>query len=194
MKPIFLLASLLVLSACHDNRSEGQDPDVPATPPVGTPPVVTPPVTPPVIPPPVTPPVTPPEQTHTRAELTLTIDIGERLASGATLSLRQRATGMETSAILSGQGNPTLTLPAGLLLAAPLELVGEQEGYILRASTARVADLAAGESRARRAAAPSLRLDEEETALFLLADRNGDAVLEMAGWWLTGEIRRQQQA
>ena len=41
---------------------------------------------------------------------------GERLASGATLSLRQRATGMETSAILSGQGNPTLTLPAGLLL------------------------------------------------------------------------------
>ena len=194
MKPIFLLASLLVLSACHDNRSEGQDPDVPVTPPVVTPPVVTPPVTPPVIPPPVTPPVTPPEQTHTRAELTLTIDIGERLASGATLSLRQRATGMETSAILSGQGNPTLTLPAGLLLAAPLELVGEQEGYILRASTARVADLAAGESRARRAAAPSLRLDEEETALFLLADRNGDAVLEMAEWGLTGEIRLQQQA
>ena len=57
-----------------------------------------------------------------------------------------------------------------------------------------MADLAAGESRARRAAAPSLRLDEEETALFLLADRNGDAVLEMAEWGLTGEIRLQQQA
>mgnify|MGYP006167892469 CR=1 FL=1 len=31
-------------------------------------------------------------------------------------------------------------------------------------------------------------------ALFLLADRNGDAVLEMAEWGLTGEIRLQQQA
>ena len=125
MKPIFLLASLLALSACHDKRSEGQDPDVPVIPPVVTPRVVTPPVTPPVIPP-----VTPPEQTHTRAELTLTIDIGERLASGATLSLRQRATGMETSATLSGQGNPTLTLPAGLLLACcwrrPLSLSGSR--------------------------------------------------------------------
>lgn len=186
MKPILLLASLLALTACNDNSSDGSNP----VPPVVEPPVVTPPV---IDPPIVTPPVEP-VQTHTRAALTLAIDLGDRLASGATLALRQRATGIETSVTLSGQSNPSLTLPAGLLLSAPLELSGEQDGYILRASSALVADLAAGDNRARRAAAPTLRLDEEETALFLLSDLNGDGALDASEWSQGSEIRLQQEA
>ncbi|MFC5706658.1 cytochrome c peroxidase [Aeromonas eucrenophila] len=192
MKPILLLASLLALTACNDNSSDGSNP----VPPVVEPPVVIPPVIdPPIVTPPiVTPPVEPPLQTHTRADLTLAIDLGDRLAPGATLSLRQRATGIGSSVTLSGQGDTTLTLPAGLLLSAPLELSGEQDGYILRASSALVADLAAGDNRARRAAAPTLRLDEEETALFLLSDRNGDGALDASEWGQGSEIRLQQQA
>ncbi|MGY6040593.1 cytochrome c peroxidase [Aeromonas sp. AE23HZ002T15] len=186
MRSLLLLASLLALTACNDNSSEGTNP----VPPVVEPPVVTPPV---INPPIVTPPVEPP-QTHTRTELTLAIFLGDRLAPGATLALRQRATGIGTSLILSSQGNPTLTLPAGLLLSAPLELSGEQDGYILRASSALVADLAAGDNRARRAAAPTLRLDEEETALFLLSDLNGDGALDASEWAQGGEIRLQQEA
>ncbi|MGL5812223.1 MAG: hypothetical protein ACRCYW_02655 [Aeromonas sp.] len=74
MRSLLLLASLLALTACNDNSSEGTN----SVPPVVEPPVVTPPV---INPPIVTPPVEPP-QTHTRAELTLAIDLGDRLAPG----------------------------------------------------------------------------------------------------------------
>ncbi|RWS46202.1 hypothetical protein CKA56_16750, partial [Arcobacter venerupis] len=66
-----------------------------------------------------------------------------------------------------------ITLPAGLQLDQPLGLLGSDEGYLLRAVSVRVADLSAGITLARRNSVPRLGLNEEETALFLLADQSG---------------------
>ena len=85
-------------------------------------------------------------------------------------------------------------MPAGLQLDQPLELLGSDEGYLLRAVSVRVADLSAGITLARRNSVPRLGLNEEETALFLLADQSGDGSLSQAEWGRTEEIRVQQQA
>ncbi len=188
MKTSLLLVSLLILTACNDNHSQAPVPSVP----VVTPPVVEPPVEPPVVTPPTEPPIEP-VPTHTRSELTVWLDVTTRLGHGATLLLRQAATGIAVSGEVGEELPLVMTLPAGLLLDQPLELVGSEGSYILRAATARVADLGATALSARRADAPSLRLDEEETALFLLADRNGDGTLEQGEWGQLALIRLQQQ-
>ncbi|WP_447826519.1 cytochrome c peroxidase [Aeromonas hydrophila] len=188
MKTSLLLVSLLILTACNDNHSQAPVPSVP----VVTPPVVEPPVEPPVVTPPTEPPIEP-VPTHTRSELTVRLDVTTRLGQGATLLLRQAATGIAVSGEVGEERPLIITLPAGLLLDQPLELVGSDDSYILRAATARVADLGATVLSARRADAPSLRLDEEETALFLLADRNGDGTLDQGEWGQLAQIRLQQQ-
>lgn len=189
MKTSLLLVSLLILTACNDNQS--QTPVTP--PPVVTPPLVEPPVEPPIVVPPTEPPIEP-APTHTRTELALNVGLGERLGAGATLVLRQLATGIEVTRVLDQASPLAMTLPPGLLLDQPLELVGTDGSYILRASSVRVADLAAGAGLARRVGVPALRLDEEATALFLLADQNGDGSLSQAEWGRLEEIRLQQQA
>jgi cytochrome c peroxidase len=189
MKTSLLLVSLLILTACNDNQS--QTPVTP--PPVVTPPLVEPPVEPPIVVPPTEPPIEP-APTHTRTELALNVDLGERLGAGATLVLRQLATGIEVTRVLDQASPLAMTLPPGLLLDQPLELVGTDGSYILRTSSVRVADLAAGAGLARRVGVPALRLDEEATALFLLADQNGDGSLSQAEWGRLEEIRLQQQA
>lgn len=188
MKTSLLLVSLLILTACNDNHSQAPVPSVP----VVTPPVVEPPVEPPVVTPPTEPPIEP-VPTHTRSELSVRLDVTTRLGQGATLLLRQAATGIAVSGEVGEERPLIMTLPAGLLLDQPLELVGRDGSYILRAATARVVDLGATTLSARRADAPSLRLDEEETALFPLADRNGDGTLDQGEWGQLAQIRLQQQ-
>ncbi|MGL6563795.1 hypothetical protein [Aeromonas hydrophila] len=188
MKTSLLLVSLLILTACNDNHSQAPVPSVP----VVTPPVVEPPVEPPVVTPPTEPPIEP-VPTHTRSELSVRLDVTTHLGQGAALLLRQAATGIAVSGEVEEERPLVMTLPAGLLLDQPLELVGSDGSYILRAATARVAELGATALSARRADAPALRLDEEETALFLLADRNGDSTLDQGEWGQLAQIRLQQQ-
>ncbi|ENK6351368.1 cytochrome-c peroxidase, partial [Aeromonas hydrophila] len=105
MKASLLLVSLLILTACNDNHSQAPVPSVP---------VVTPPTEPPIEPVP----------THTRSELSVRLDVTTRLGQGATLLLRQAATGIAVSGEVGEERPLVMTLPAGLLLDQPLELVG----------------------------------------------------------------------
>ncbi|EKB11271.1 cytochrome c peroxidase [Aeromonas veronii] len=183
MKTSLLLLSLLALTACNDNHSNtsvAPSPDV-------TPPVVKP------TEPPITQPTVPPE-THTRVPLTIEVNVADRLGAGAQLEVRQVATGIRVQQAIEPGQLTRITLPEGLQLDQPLELLGSDEGYLLRAVSVRVADLSAGITLARRNSVPRLGLNEEETALFLLADQSGDGSLSQAEWGRAEEIRLQQQA
>ncbi len=107
--------------------------------------------------------------------------------------MRQVATGIRVQQAIEPGQLARITLPEGLQLDQPLELLGSDEGYLLRAVSVRVADLSAGITLARRNSVPRLGLNEEETALFLLADQSGDGSLSQAEWGRAEEIRVQQQ-
>lgn len=169
MKTSLLLLSLLALTACNDNHSNTS---------VAPSPEVTPPVVKPTEPP-ITPPTVPPE-THTRVPLTIEVNVADRLGAGALLEVRQVATGIRVQQAIEPGQLARITLPEGLQLDQPLELLGSDEGYLLRAVSVRVADLSAGITLARRNSVPRLGLNEEETALFLLADQSGDGSLSQA--------------
>ncbi|MGN5049569.1 hypothetical protein ACTG1T_03370 [Aeromonas veronii] len=183
MKTSLLLLSLLALTACNDNHSNTS---------VTPSPEVTPPVVKPTEPP-ITPPIVPPE-THTRVPLTIEVNVADRLGAGAQLEVRQVTTGIRVQQAIEPGQLARITLPEGLQLDQPLELLGSDEGYLLRAVSVRVADLSAGITLARRNSVPRLGLNEEETALFLLADQSGDGSLSQAEWGRAEEIRLQQQA